>query len=258
MLPILMAQQNKLWPELLRESRRRYYCSIAIPTLPHEKPMTLKHSYSGIKDYEGCQRRYHAVRILRKFKQEDTVATLYGKQAHEAFELYIKEGGALDPRFAQFEKFVAPLRALPGEKLCEYEMGLTAGLAPCAFDAKDVWIRGIADLIVLNREKGVARVVDYKTGKSSRYADTAQLELMAAMTMIHFPEIDRVKAALLFVVAGDIVKAEYERKDLSEILSRWVAKTDAIERSVMLDVWNAQPSGLCKFCPMPPGDCEHR
>ena len=248
----------KLWPELLSEWRRQYYCRIAIPTLPNKKPMTLKHSYSGIKDYENCQRKYHAVRILKRFVQSDTAATKYGKQAHEAFEVYIRDNGELDPRFSQFEKFLSPLRALGGDKLCEYQMGLTASLTPCKFDADDVWLRGIADLIVLNREKHIARIVDYKTGKSSRYADTAQLELMAAMTMLHFPEIDKVKAALIFVVADDIVKAEYERKELSDILSRWVAKTEAIERSVALNVWNAAPSGLCKFCPLPQGECEHR
>lgn len=248
----------KRWPELLSEWRRQYYCRIAIPTPFNKKPMPLTHSYSGLKDYENCQRKYYVVRVLKRFKQDDTAATKYGKQAHEAFETYIRDGVDLDPRFEQFEKFLAPLRALTGEKLCEYEMGLTAQLTPCKFDASDVWLRGIADLIVLNRDKRVARVVDYKTGKSSRYADTAQLELMAAMVMIHFPEIDKVKAALIFVVADDIVKAEYERKDLNEILSRWVAKTESIERSIALGVWNARASGLCKFCPLPPGECEHR
>lgn len=220
--------------------------------------MTLKHSYSGIKDFENCQRKYHATRILKKYPQQDTTATKYGKQAHEAFEIYVRDGVDLDPRFAQFAKFMEPMRALTGEKLCEYKMGLTHALEPCAFDAPNVWLRGIADLIVLNRAKGTARVVDYKTGKSSRYADTAQLELMAAMLMMHFPEIEHVKGALLFVVADDIVKGEYDRKDLSTILSKWVAKTAAIEQCVALDKWDASPSGLCKYCPLPPGDCEHR
>ena len=56
-------------------------------------------------------------------------------------------------------------------------MGITRDLRPCGFGARDVWWRGIVDLAIIDKERGKAFVVDYKTGKSSQYADKDQLEL---------------------------------------------------------------------------------
>jgi predicted signal transduction protein with EAL and GGDEF domain len=57
----------------------------------------------------------------------------------------------------------------------------------------------VADLLIINKDKGEGRVIDYKTGKSAKYADTKQLALMAACVFAHFPEVKVVKTGLLFV-----------------------------------------------------------
>jgi len=217
--------------------------------------MALAHSYSSVKDYEGCARRYHEVRILKKFKSKDTEATLYGTAVHKAFEDYIKDGTPLPAQFAQFAHFVEPLAAHDGEIRCEDRMAIRVDFSPCGFFDKDVWFRGIPDYLAISRSGKTARVADYKTGKSSRYADTAQLELMAAMVMLHHPTVEKVKGALLFVVVGDIIKAEYTRAQLPEILSKWAGRAGAIEKAVDVGVWNPRASALCKFCPV--SSCEH-
>jgi hypothetical protein len=217
--------------------------------------MALAHSYSSVKDYEGCARRYHEVRILKNFKSQDTQATLYGTAVHKAFEDYIKDGTPLPEQFAQFQPFVEPLAAVDGEIRCEDKMAIRADFSPCGFFDKDVWFRGIPDYLAISTSGKTARVADYKTGKSSRYADTAQLELMAAMVMLHHPTVEKVKGALLFVVVGDIIKAEYTRSQLPEILSKWAGRAGAIEKAVDVGVWNPRSSALCKFCPV--SSCEH-
>jgi len=217
--------------------------------------MALAHSYSAIKDFEGCPRRYHEVRILKKFKSKDTEATLYGTAVHKAFEDFIKDGAALPASFEAYRKFVEPLAQLDADIRCEEKMGIRADFTPCGFFDKDVWFRGIPDYLAISRSGKVARVADYKTGKSSRYADTAQLELMAAMVFIHHPTVEKVKGALLFVVVGDIIKAEYTRAQLPEILSKWAGRASAIEGAVDVGVWNPRSSALCKFCPV--SSCEH-
>lgn len=217
--------------------------------------MALAHSYSSVKDYEGCARRYHEVRILKKFKSKDTEATLYGTAVHKAFEDFIKDGTPLPEQFAQFKHFVEPLAAHDGEIRCEDRMAIRADFSPCGFFDKDVWFRGIPDYLAISKSGKTARVADYKTGKSSRYADTAQLELMAAMVMLHHPNVDTVKGALLFVVVGDIIKAEYTRAQLPEILSKWAGRAGAIEKAVDIGVWNPRSSALCKFCPV--SSCEY-
>jgi hypothetical protein len=176
--------------------------------------MALAHSYSSVKDYEGCARRYHEVRILKKFKSKDTEATLYGTAVHKAFEDYIKDGTPLPANIAHYKPFVEPLAAHPGDIRCEERMAIRVDFSPCGFFDKDVWFRGIPDYLAISKSGKTALVGDYKTGKSSRYADTAQLELMAAMVMLHHPTVQKVKGALLFVVVGDIIKAEYTRAQL--------------------------------------------
>ena len=220
--------------------------------------MTLTHSYSSIKDFEGCQRRYHVVKILKKYKQQDTTATLYGTEVHKAFEDVVAHDKPLDPRFQQFAPFVYPLKKMSGEIFCERKMGMKRDFSPCDFFDPEVWIRGIPDVLAVNQETRIARVSDYKTGKSARFADTSQLELMAAMVMQHYPEIKVVKGALLFVVAQTIINTEYHRYELPGILSKWAGRANQIEKTLEIGVWNASPSGLCKFCPLPEGECEHR
>lgn len=217
--------------------------------------MPIAHSYSAVKDFEGCGRRYHEVRILKKFKQGDTEATLYGTAVHKAFEEYLMNGVPLPEAYMAYKRFVEPLALVDGEIRCEEKLGIRADFSPCEFFAKDVWFRGIPDYLALSPQRKLARVGDFKTGKSSRFADTAQLELMAAMVMAHHPEIDEVRGALLFVVAKDVIRATYHRSQLPEILSKWAGRAAAIEAAVENGVWNARPSALCKFCPV--SSCEH-
>jgi len=212
--------------------------------------MALAFSYSAIKDFQNCPRKYHETRILKRFKQGDSSATLYGTSVHKAFELYLQDGTPLPETFSQYQHFVEPLAKIKGEIKCELKLGITADFKPCEFFAKEVWFRGLPDYLVLNHETGIARVVDFKTGKSSRYADTSQLELMAAMIMIHYPDINVIKGMLLFVVAEDAIKAEFTREQLPMILSKWAGEASLVEAAVDSGVWNPKSSGLCKFCPV--------
>jgi CRISPR/Cas system-associated exonuclease Cas4 (RecB family) len=124
-------------------------------------------------------------------------------------------------------------------------MGLTANLEACGFKDKDVWWRGIADLIILE-DNGTARVIDYKTGKSAKYADKGQLELMALAMFKHFPDVQHVKAGLLFVVSKEFPKAEYYREDEPVLWAKWMTDYGRMKRAYETGVWNPKTSGLCK------------
>lgn len=217
--------------------------------------MALAHSYSSVKDFENCRRKYHEVRILKKFKQSDTDATLYGTEVHKAFEDHIMSGVPIPEKFSQFQRYIDPLKAIRGDIFCERKMGIRADFTPCEFFDKDVWFRAIPDFLAVDAASGVARIVDYKTGKSSRYADPAQLELLAAMTMSYHPEIHTVRGALLFVVAGDVIRAEYKREKLADIYSKWVGRAAQIEQALEHNNWGPSKSPLCKFCPVE--SCEY-
>jgi len=215
--------------------------------------MPLAFSYSAIKDFENCPKKYHEVRILKRFKQEDTQATLYGSEVHKAIELKLTAHRPMPPQFEQFIPLIDPVDKLQGEMKCEVKMGIRADFSPCGFFDKDVWFRGIPDVLVINHTTGVARVVDWKTGKSSRYADTAQLELLAGMVMSHYPNVKKVKGALVFLVANDVVKADFTRDQYADIMSKWAGKAGLVEQALANNTWNPRPGPLCRFCPV--SDC---
>jgi hypothetical protein len=192
--------------------------------------------------------------VVRDVKDPPTDAIMYGKSFHEAAELYIKEGKPIPPQFSFAKNALDNLKQLEGEKLCEYEMGLTASLEPCGFKDPNVWWRGVADLVILNGKE--ARCLDYKTGKSAKYADTDQLELMALAMFKHFPEVERVKGALFFVVSKNFIKDSYDGENQDKMWAKWLAEFNRLKFAYENDVWNPRPSGLCKkYCPVL--ECPH-
>jgi RecB family exonuclease len=213
-------------------------------------------SFSKIKAFKQCPKQFYHVTVLNQFPFKETDATLYGTHFHEAAEFYIGKGEPLPERFNYAKNMLDSLAAMNGEKLCEYEFGLTEDLEPCGFKDPDVWWRGIADLVILDKESGVAKVIDYKSGKNARYADKGQLELMALATFKHFPEVHTVKAGLLFVVANAFIKDVYRKEDERQLWQKWLTEYSTMEKAFQNDVWNPIPSGLCKrHCPVT--ECPH-
>jgi PD-(D/E)XK nuclease superfamily len=211
-------------------------------------------SYSSLSLFQQCPRKYYRLKVVKDVKDKETEALLYGKKVHKAAEEYVRDGKPIPPQFSYIQKFLDPLKEIPGTKLCEYEMGLTEKLEPCGFKAPEVWWRGIADLLIINGDK--ARLVDYKTGKSSQYADVKQLELLSFAVFKHFPEVQSIKAGLIFMVAEDLVRAEYALSQQHDIWAKWLPELSRLEKSYEVDVWNAKPNFSCKkFCPVT--DCEH-
>jgi hypothetical protein len=208
---------------------------------------SVKWSYSGLSLYQQCPKKYFHLKVAKDFKEPETEALSYGTKVHEAAEFYIRDGKPIPPEFSYMQEILDKLKELPGEKLCEHEMGLARDLSPVGFKDKDVWWRGIADLVVLDDDR--AFLVDYKTGKSSRYADTKQLEILSLALFKHFPQIKKVKAGLLFVVAKDFVKADYKQETAHEAWVKWLNETMQMEASYENNVWNAKPNFTCKnYC----------
>ncbi len=216
------------------------------------KPVTWSHS--SLKDYEGCPRRYHETKVLKNYPFRDTDATIYGKELHTAAELYIKDDTPLPPQFSFLQDTLDALKAKPGRKLCEHQMGVTKDLKPCGFMDKDVWVRGIADLLIIDDENLTAKVVDYKSG-NNKYPDREQLKLMALMVFVHFPHIRRVSGALLFVVKEDIAKASFMVGEAEEHWWEYRERVARIEQAHETGVWNPKPTPLCGWCPVT--TCEH-
>ena len=200
-------------------------------------------SFSKIKAFEQCPKQFYHMKITKEYQDKETEAMLYGTLFHEAAENFMRDDTPIPKKFDFVEKALIRLKNMPGEKLCEYKLGVTENLEPCEFFADDVWFRGIADLIIIDDD--TAWVVDYKTGKSARYADTGQLELMALATFKHFPQVKKVNAGLLFVIAKALVKDSYQSTTAPTLWKKWLANYARMEKALETGVWNPRPSGLC-------------
>jgi hypothetical protein len=133
-------------------------------------------------------------------------------------------------------------------------MGLTKDFKPCEFKAEDAWFRGIADLLIINGDK--ARIIDYKTGKSSRYADPKQLALMAACVFVHYPDIELVRTGLLFVVCKDFVPADFTVHKKFDIFASLDSILVSRETAYNTGVFNPKKNFTCKaWCPV--SECNH-
>ena len=207
-------------------------------------------SYSSIKLFDLCHRKYESERVTKEVKYTDSDATIYGKELHLACEEYIRDGKPVPPRFEFVLPYLKKLNAIPGEKICELQVGLKkedGRFVACDFKDPDVWFRGVADLVIIDGPKGW--VVDYKSNKNARYADPRQLALMAACMFAKYPELEKIKAGLLFVVSGDFIKAEYTRDKAFKIFADLHDLLTQRETAYQSDVWNPKPNGLCKrFC----------
>ena len=206
-------------------------------------------SFSKIKDFEQCPKQYYHKHILKEVPFVQTEAILYGNAFHKMAEDFIGKGAPIPAKFSFATKALTSLKNRQGDKLCELKMGLTENLEACDFYSSDVWFRGIADLVIMDDD--VATVIDYKTGKSSKYADKGQLELMALALMARYPQVKKVRAGLLFVICNDLVKDTYMEYDKSKLWEKWLGKYGQMETAAKEDMWNARPNGLCRrYCPI--------
>lgn len=207
-----------------------------------------------MKAFETCPKQFYHVNVLKQFPFQETEATRYGTEFHKAAEEFIRDGAPVPEKFAFAAKALEVLRNKPGTKLCEQKLGLTEDLTPCGFFDSNVWFRGIADLIILDGD--TASVIDYKTGKSSRYADKGQLELMSLAVFKHYPQVTHVRAGLLFVIANDFIKETYDATTAPILWGKWLTDYGRMRAAFETNVWNPRPSGLCKrHCPVT--ECPH-
>lgn len=213
-------------------------------------------SYSSLKTFEQCPKKYYHLKVLKDVKDEGTEAMLYGQELHKAAEDYIKDSVPIPSKFQFIQEVVDSIKNIPGEKHCELKLGVRkteAGYEPCGFFDKDVWWRGIGDVVVIQGD--LAFSLDYKTGKNAKYADLKQLDALAAALFVHFPQVKKIKSALAFVVSNEFIHKEHFADMRDSYFATFLPELDRLEAAQETGVWNANTGPLCKFCPVV--SCEH-
>ena len=213
-------------------------------------------SYSSIKLFDQCPKKYNHLRILKDVKEEQSEHLIYGNAVHKAAEKYVKNDVPIPEKFGYTQPVIDVLKNKPGEKHCELKLGVKKdgdGYAPCGFFDKDVWLRTVVDLLIVDGAKGW--IVDYKTGKNAKYADTKQLDVMAGAVFVHYPKLENIKSALAYLVSKDFIKKTHEKENHKKYLNTFSWELDRLASAVESGVWNANSGPLCGWCPVT--SCEH-
>jgi CRISPR/Cas system-associated exonuclease Cas4 (RecB family) len=204
-------------------------------------------SFSSLKDFINCPKQYYHIKVAKDFEKKATHQMLYGTEVHKACEDYVRDGTPLLKNYERFKSQLDALLEIRGTKYCEHEMALTQDREPCAFDSDTRWVRGIVDLLIVDGAD--AYIVDYKTG-SNRYPDPKQLKLMALMTYAHFPEVQSIKAGLLFVMHNTFVTEEYDRKDIDKLWRNFLPELNRLQVAYENNIWFPKAGPLCGWCPV--------
>lgn len=207
----------------------------------------IKWSYSGLKDYTNCPRQYYEVKVAKNFVKKPTQQMLYGSAVHKALEDYVGESKPLQKNYERYQPMLDALLEIEGQRFPEYRMALNADLQPCSFGGADYWVRGIVDLLIVDND--TAHIVDYKTG-SAKYPDVKQLKLMSLMTYAHFPEVQHIKAGLLFVAHNTFIDETYHRDDSEHLWKDFLPDLERLKLSHESDKWPENPTPLCGWCPV--------
>lgn len=203
-------------------------------------------SFSALKTFGNCPRRYNEVNRLKRVKDTSFAANT-GITIHGHFEAAIKHNAPLPQPYVHLQSVVNALVALPGEKYAEHQMAFTAQMTPSSWFDKGTWLRYAADLLVVNGQ--VARLADYKTGQA-KYADTEQLKLGALCVFATRPEVHTVKGALIFTAESKLIKDTYTRDKTQQYWTPFMATYSQIIKCIDADTWIPKKSGLCKTCPV--------
>ena len=209
----------------------------------------LAHSYTALKMYETCPKRYYHQRVTKEVVEQPGTATVYGERVHKQLEDYLKTNTPLPTETVALQPLCDTVKENTqggGMLLVEQEYTLTSDLKPTSWFAPDAWLRFKLDVLAI-RPNGRAIVIDWKTGK--RRPDFDQLEMFAIAVFSFWPSADRVSSMFVWTKENATDKETYKREHLDDMWTRLLTRIHRVEKSLETDNWPAKPSGLCKFCP---------
>lgn len=202
-------------------------------------------SYSRLSTYENCPAKFDYLYVTKSVKDEDNEYTVYGSRVHESLEKAGRDGTPLPDDLAKFHPLVERIISQPGRKEYERQMAIRRDKTPCDWFASDVWIRGIADVLILDGDR--AWCLDWKTGKPRD--NPTQLQLFAALIFAHYPEVAEVRTGYIWLHHNDITSTTYRKQHEPHLWLALEPRFARVQEAVDLGVYKTKPSGLCRFCP---------
>lgn len=204
-------------------------------------------SHSRLEVFEKCPLQFEYLYIEKTVVSEPNIYSEFGNRVHESLEKYGKSGDEtfLTLETQEYKHLVDNIRGQLGQQLWEHQMAVRADLTPCGWFDKDVWLRGIADVLVINGT--TAYCLDWKTGKVK--PNSAQLALFACMVFWHFPEVERVVTSFIWLKHDTSTLEMFYRDNLPREWQPLNSRFGHVQEAVDLGVFEPKPNYGCRWCP---------
>lgn len=213
-------------------------------------------SYSKLKNYETCPRRYKAIDVDKSVEQPRGEALDRGDDLHKAMQNRVQGSTPLPPHFIYMEPWAEKLtRVLHPLQIiqCELKLSMSRDGIPTSYFDKATWYRGRIDYFRLMPSTGDAdfgHVVDYKTGRPPKFhTDNTQLMLNAWTIFQHYNTVQECRVDYLWTEYNDTSHEIYKRRDMPDHMEELLPRVSAIEAAHRNDDFPPKPGGLCyEYC----------
>ena len=204
-------------------------------------------SHSALDLFLQCPKRYYHTRVAKDIDDPPNEAAMWGDRVHRAFEAYLANGTPLDPELSLYQEYLDKIKAIKGTLYPEYKMALDTKLTPCDWKASNVFVRAIADALVVDNE--YASLLDHKTGKPK--PDSRQLQLSAILTFAHFPNVSKVKTGFFWLKNRTYDSETFYRSEIPVLWANFLPDLNRFRLAFALGIWHPRQSGLCAgWCPV--------
>lgn len=229
-------------------------------------PKPLPWSHSAMSDFLNCPKQYFHKRVAKDVQDVQGEAALWGDQVHKFFEASILQFNGMkieadelwatlclqgmdpDESFKVYMPYLQAVLSTPHDAIHpERQYAIGKDLSPCDWFDKEVWCRGIIDVLLIKGDKAWA--LDWKTGK--RKPNSKQLKLFALLVFLHHPEINTVKTSFMWIKTGESDHETYTREQEADLWQAFVGDLAQYNAAFKQDVWTPRKSGLCRgWCPV--------
>lgn len=233
-------------------------------------------SWSRLKDFQECPKKFHLKYIAKSFPPEDqkSIHLVKGTELHKQMEDYIlaKNGQAImplgfSPEVRQTLPYADKLFENFDEVFPEAQVACKQDWSADEWFGKQVAWRCIADVTAVRRDPARIFVGDWKSGKVYPYGDGfGQLHLSAIIMLQRFANMERVNSAYIYMEHKVIENQTVTRDPTDEVDSKgkpiphlavvrqhFETEFDKVQMEKNFD---PTPNNNCKWCPATRMQCK--